>query len=163
MFTLAFPGNPGKLRQPQISIYSDGNRPTLYSPEDFTTGMICVSWYSTSSCSCHLSSHSITPFLIFVNIVHVLIMLSMHRHDECLYLHRLPRLSQRICWWEWRHGFRLLRRRLGATFFHHPQPSRSRQVREREGLHFVTTFFRPLTCRFVHLLMQPLTHPLSVP
>ena len=43
MFTIAFPGNPGKLRQPQISIYGDGNRPTLYSPEDFTAGMICTS------------------------------------------------------------------------------------------------------------------------
>ena len=39
MFTLAFPGNPGKLRQPQISIYGDGNRPTLYSPQDFTAGI----------------------------------------------------------------------------------------------------------------------------
>ncbi len=30
-FTLAFPSNPGKLRQPEIDIYLDGNRPTVTS------------------------------------------------------------------------------------------------------------------------------------
>lgn len=39
LFTLAFPGNPGKLKQPDISIYNDGERPTLYAPGDMTAGM----------------------------------------------------------------------------------------------------------------------------
>jgi len=30
-FTLAFPGNPGYLKQPRINIHNDGDRPTLYS------------------------------------------------------------------------------------------------------------------------------------
>jgi hypothetical protein len=34
MFTLAFPGNPGYLKQPEINIYLDGNRPTLYTETD---------------------------------------------------------------------------------------------------------------------------------
>jgi len=35
-FTLAFPANPGKLRQPQIDLYLDGSRPTVSTGDDNT-------------------------------------------------------------------------------------------------------------------------------
>ena len=36
-FILAFPGNPGYLKQPEINIYLDGGRPSLYTDEDTST------------------------------------------------------------------------------------------------------------------------------
>jgi hypothetical protein len=38
-FTLAFPGNPGWLKQPQINYFLDGSRPTLVTGETSTTGV----------------------------------------------------------------------------------------------------------------------------
>merc|ERR1711968_380920 len=35
-FTLAFPANPGKLRQPEIDLYLDGSRPTVTTGTSFT-------------------------------------------------------------------------------------------------------------------------------
>jgi len=33
-FTLAFPGNPGYLKQPEFNLYLDGDRPTLWTDEE---------------------------------------------------------------------------------------------------------------------------------
>lgn len=36
-FTLAFPGNPGYLKQPEFNLYLDGDRPTLWTSEAAST------------------------------------------------------------------------------------------------------------------------------
>jgi len=36
-FTLAFPGNPGYLKQPEFNLYLDGDRPTLWTNEEAST------------------------------------------------------------------------------------------------------------------------------